>query len=187
MAFTQIPSLNSPSPVKAKLFRLFRVGISAPAVLRLGFHDCLKYKDGTGGCDGCLNWHGMGVKSLFWIFLFYLNIQVAPIWFRKGKIRIIKQAIHLTKRGYLDVVFVQHRFGEDMAGTRREENLDEGNNNGLEGVVEILERVYTKTKTMSKIKTMSKTNTKTKTRDPWEGLENCPPGLHWQGPTRSIS
>merc|ERR1719450_424633 len=82
--------------VKAKLFRLFRVGISAPAVLRLGFHDCLKYKDGTGGCDGCLNWHGMG-----------------------------------------------HRFGEDMAGTRREENLDEGNNNGLEGVVEILERVYT--------------------------------------------
>ena len=53
-----------------------------------------------------------------------------------------------------------------MAGTRREENLDEGNNNGLEGVVEILERVYTKTKTMSKIKTMSKTNTKTKTREP---------------------
>merc|ERR1712156_350936 len=45
--------------VKAKLFRLFRYGISAPAVLRLGFHDCLKYKDGTGGCDGCLNWHGM--------------------------------------------------------------------------------------------------------------------------------
>ena len=66
-------------PVKAKLFRLFRVGISAPAVLRLGFHDCLKYKDGAGGCDGCLNWHGMGVKSLFWIFLFYLNIQVVPI------------------------------------------------------------------------------------------------------------
>merc|ERR1719450_829633 len=82
--------------VKAKLFRLFRYGISAPAVLRLGFHDCLKYKDGTGGCDGCLNWHGMG-----------------------------------------------HRFGEDMAETRREENLDEGNNNGLEGVVKILEQVYT--------------------------------------------
>ena len=59
-----------------------------------------------------------------------------------------------------------------MAGTRREENLDEGNNNGLEGVVEILERVYTKTKTMSK------TNTKTKTREPRESLENCPSGLH---------
>ena len=37
--------------------------------------------------------------------------------------------------------FVQHRFGEDMAETRREENLDEGNNNGLEGVVKILEQV----------------------------------------------
>ena len=59
-----------------------------------------------------------------------------------------------------------------MAGTRREENLDEGNNNGLEGVVEILERVHTKIKTMSntkaytKTKTMSKTNTTTKTREP---------------------
>ena len=30
-----------------------------------------------------------------------------------------------------------------MANTRREENLDEGNNNGLEGTVEILERIYT--------------------------------------------
>merc|ERR1712156_1205235 len=57
--------------VKAKLFRLFRYGISAPAVLRLGFHDCLKYKDGTGGCDGCLNWHGMehrfGQDGQVWI------------------------------------------------------------------------------------------------------------------------
>merc|ERR1712193_847 len=85
--------------VKAKLFRLFRYGISAPAVLRLGFHDCLKYKDGTGGCDGCLNWHGM-----------------------------------------------EHRFGADgvdIAHTRKEENLDEGNNNGLEGPVRVLEQLYT--------------------------------------------
>ena len=59
-----------------------------------------------------------------------------------------------------------------MAGTRREENLDEGNNNGLEGVVEILERVSTK------IKSMSKTNITTKTRKPCESLENCPSGLH---------
>jgi len=32
----------------------------APMAVRLGFHDCVKYKDGTGGCDGCLNmknWH----------------------------------------------------------------------------------------------------------------------------------
>ena len=25
-------------------------------LMRLSFHDCFKYKDGTGGCDGCLNW-----------------------------------------------------------------------------------------------------------------------------------
>jgi hypothetical protein len=31
-------------------------------MLRLGFHDCLKYTDGTGGCDGCLNWHGVGTR-----------------------------------------------------------------------------------------------------------------------------
>ena len=29
-------------------------------VLRLSFHDCIRYEDGTGGCDGCLNWHGVG-------------------------------------------------------------------------------------------------------------------------------
>jgi len=29
--------------------------------LRLSFHDCVKYKDGTGGCDGCLNWEGVGL------------------------------------------------------------------------------------------------------------------------------
>ena len=31
-------------------------------MLRLGFHDCLKYDDGTGGCDGCLNWEGVGKR-----------------------------------------------------------------------------------------------------------------------------
>eukprot|EP00408_Alexandrium_pacificum_P017718 CAMPEP_0171189598 /NCGR_PEP_ID=MMETSP0790-20130122/18428_1 /TAXON_ID=2925 /ORGANISM="Alexandrium catenella, Strain OF101" /LENGTH=694 /DNA_ID=CAMNT_0011654713 /DNA_START=38 /DNA_END=2123 /DNA_ORIENTATION=+ len=31
----------------------------APKLVRLGFHDCLKYADGTGGCDGCLHWDGV--------------------------------------------------------------------------------------------------------------------------------
>ena len=53
--------IHSSFPVKAKLFKWFRGGNAAPGVVRLGFHDCLKYKDGTGGCDGCLNWHGMEV------------------------------------------------------------------------------------------------------------------------------
>ena len=34
----------------------------AQKFLRLGFHDCLKYTDGTGGCDGCLNWEGVGSR-----------------------------------------------------------------------------------------------------------------------------
>merc|ERR550539_81392 len=33
---------------------------NAPKFLRLAFHDCLKYTDGSGGCDGCLNWHNVG-------------------------------------------------------------------------------------------------------------------------------
>ena len=64
MSLSQVKSFKKShlcSQVKAKLFRWFRLGNSAPGVVRLGFHDCLKYKDGTGGCDGCLNWHGMGV------------------------------------------------------------------------------------------------------------------------------
>ena len=65
--------------VKAKLHSIFYSGFvanqlplsehwrwfSAAKALRLGFHDCLKYKDGTGGCDGCLNWHGVGVEVPF--------------------------------------------------------------------------------------------------------------------------
>ena len=23
--------------------------------MRLVFHDCMRYQDGTGGCDGCIN------------------------------------------------------------------------------------------------------------------------------------
>ena len=37
--------------------------ISEMALFRLSFHDCLTYKDGTGGCDGCLNWDHMGTPS----------------------------------------------------------------------------------------------------------------------------
>ena len=44
--------------VKARLYNLFKGG-GAPTAVRLAFHDCLKYADGTGGCDGCLNWSGV--------------------------------------------------------------------------------------------------------------------------------
>jgi len=48
--------------MKAKFFFMFGRMDNAPKHLRLGFHDCIKYADGTGGCDGCLNWHGMDQK-----------------------------------------------------------------------------------------------------------------------------
>ena len=35
---------------------------NAAKMIRLAFHDCLRYKDGSGGCDGCLNWEGVGVR-----------------------------------------------------------------------------------------------------------------------------
>ena len=31
-------------------------------LLRLGFHDCFRYEDESGGCDGCLNWEGMNFR-----------------------------------------------------------------------------------------------------------------------------
>jgi len=48
--------------MKSKFFHFFSTRDNAPKHLRLGFHDCIKYADGTGGCDGCLNWKGMDVK-----------------------------------------------------------------------------------------------------------------------------
>jgi len=72
--------------VRAKLWRIFadskaptiyntipRTGLAPPnlsndlgffpaKLLRLSFHDCLRYVDGSGGCDGCLNWEGVGVR-----------------------------------------------------------------------------------------------------------------------------
>ena len=45
--------------VKTKLIK-YSAMRQAPKFLRLSFHDCLKYTDGTGGCDGCLNWRNMG-------------------------------------------------------------------------------------------------------------------------------
>ena len=39
--------------------------VSENTLIRLGFHDCLTYTDGTGGCDGCLNWGwDSGTRSL---------------------------------------------------------------------------------------------------------------------------
>merc|ERR1719422_2914845 len=34
--------------------------VSENALLRLAFHDCVRYTDGSGGCDGCLNHTNVG-------------------------------------------------------------------------------------------------------------------------------
>ena len=39
-----------------------RTAPNAAKVLRLGFHACLRYQDGSGGCNGCLNWDGVGTR-----------------------------------------------------------------------------------------------------------------------------
>lgn len=36
--------------------------LSTAKFIRLPFHDCLLYNDGTGGCDGCLNWDHVGFR-----------------------------------------------------------------------------------------------------------------------------
>jgi len=40
-------------------------------LMRIAFHDCLKYTDGTGGCDGCLDMHNVPFK--------YMNFFTAGI------------------------------------------------------------------------------------------------------------
>ena len=61
--------------------------LSENSFIRLGFHDCLRYEDGSGGCDGCLSWKNMGArpdsphaertdnndmsKTLFWLEQLY--------------------------------------------------------------------------------------------------------------------
>ena len=38
------------------------LGFFAAKLLRLSFHDCVRYVDGSGGCHGCLNWKGVGFR-----------------------------------------------------------------------------------------------------------------------------
>ena len=38
----------------------WRYGPNPNRLIELAFHDCLRYEDGSGGCDGCLNWKGVG-------------------------------------------------------------------------------------------------------------------------------
>ena len=37
--------------------------VTENVLLRLAFHDCIPYEDGSGGCDGCLNFKNMETPS----------------------------------------------------------------------------------------------------------------------------
>jgi len=60
--------------------RLGLASVSENTLLRLAFHDCLPYKDGTGGCDGCLNWAGMGFRYKNFRMLGDLEEHKDPFW-----------------------------------------------------------------------------------------------------------
>jgi len=60
-----------PSRQKSKWFKntpnFKKFGPKPSLLIQLAFHDCLKYANDTGvgpnGCDGCINWHGVGYRG----------------------------------------------------------------------------------------------------------------------------
>ena len=79
--------------------------VSEMSLFQLAFHDCFAYTDGTGGCDGCINWHGMDTDP--------------PSPFPGVEER-----------------YCQHQFPKQ----------DKTDNNGLDRLVEYLEKIYTEPK-----------------------------------------
>merc|ERR1719510_259381 len=49
--------------VRKDMYGNSRQGTTENRIMRLVFHDCVRYTDGTGGCDGCLNWAGVGADT----------------------------------------------------------------------------------------------------------------------------
>ena len=49
---------------------------SAAKLVRLGFHQCLKFSDGSGGCNGCLNNHGMILQNRYSSFFLDSHVIV---------------------------------------------------------------------------------------------------------------
>ena len=55
--------------------------ITENTIIRLAFHDCLRYSDGTGGCDGCLNWDGMGFRFKNFFTTIFPDDEVTPEYY----------------------------------------------------------------------------------------------------------
>lgn len=51
--------LRNPDPLIEKFPSKKYKTINERKLVQLAFHDCLRYQDGTGGCDGCLNYKEM--------------------------------------------------------------------------------------------------------------------------------
>ena len=60
LSVSALKSTGLPDETSNETLYHWRTFHNAPKLLRLAFHDCVKYEDGSGGCDGCLNWSGMG-------------------------------------------------------------------------------------------------------------------------------
>ena len=61
LSVSALKSTGLPDETSNETLYHWRTFHNAPKLLRLAFHDCVKYEDGSGGCDGCLNWSGVGV------------------------------------------------------------------------------------------------------------------------------
>merc|ERR1719402_2041940 len=58
---------NGTIKVNLALGDLKKFGPTPAKLMQLAFHDCLKYVEdpeiGPNGCDGCINWHGVGYRG----------------------------------------------------------------------------------------------------------------------------
>merc|ERR1719422_2564735 len=66
-------------------------------LVQLGFHDCLKYKNGGGGCDGCIHWKGMGFKPLNFIEYYENSYRKFPIAYKtdNNKLQLTARSLEL--------------------------------------------------------------------------------------------
>ena len=95
-----------------------------PRMLRLAFHDCLRYMDGSGGCDGCLQWEGMD------------NVL-------SGSNGRVEDREYAPTRNLPHACLCVTYDLSHMHARRYEDHERVLNNNGLRASVEFLESIYT--------------------------------------------
>ena len=96
-----------PSPIKQCLIMFLKISNISFQFLRLGFHDCLKYRDGAptngfDGCDGCLNRHLM------------LNLANHDKTWKHSDVRYTSNTGLLSTADYLEAVYTNNTFPEKI-------------------------------------------------------------------------